>query len=392
MGGIKKKKLNNTDYQILEKITESNKVSRTELAETLDLTPAAITKAIKNLINSNIIVEKNQMMSTGGRPRKILAINPNYKKIIGINLGAGFIKVALCSLTGDLLHIIEKTFSFKSEEKILNLLEDKIDEMLKKCNKDEIVGIGLATHGMVDRKKGVIIMSPHFRWKNFDIKKELEQKYELPVIVENDVRAMLMAEYSYIYSKKLKNFMLLYIKNGIGAALLLNGEIYKGSNFASGEIGHYIIKEDSILQCRCGKYGCLETEYSEHSILNKISLLLEEQNIKEILDIETIYRRAKNRERPYVSIIEEAGFEIGKVVGNVLNILDLNDVVIAGDIVMTGNIFINNFKKGINKMLLDVFNKKIKVSASKLDDKIGVYGAVSLITTNLFSGEKLLKL
>jgi len=122
---------------------------------------------------------------------------------------------------------------------------------------------------------------------------------------------------------------------------------------------------------------------------------LEEDGKKEVdknLDISTVYSKAKDKEEPYYSIIKDAIYNTGKVMGNVLNMLDVNNIIVAGDITTTGDLFIRNFKKGIDTMLLEEFNKKIKVSTTKLDNMIGVYGAVSLITSNLFEGEKLIKI
>lgn len=389
----KKIKLNTTDYKILDNIMKNPKVSRTDLSKILELTPAAITKAIKKLILCKLVEEKKLLSSTGGRPKVALAINGNYKKIIGINLGVGFIRLVLSDLNGKIIMSKERKFTFKTQEKVLSLLHEEIKFIILGEKKENIIGIGLATHGIVNKKRGIVIMSPHFKWKNLEIKKKLEKEYNIPVIVENDVRAMLMAENIYGCAKQMKNFMLLYIKNGVGAAMFLNEKIFEGSNYASGEIGHFIVNENSTMQCRCGKYGCLETEYSEQSTINKVMWNLEERGIKkDKMDINLIYKLANEKQEPYFSIIKETAFETGKVVGNVLNIIDVNDVVIAGDIAMTGILFINNFKNGINKMLLEDFSKKVKVHKSKLDDTIGIYGAISLITTNLFRGEKLLKI
>ena len=129
-------------------------------------------------------------------------------------------------------------------------------------------------------------------------------------------------------------------------------------------------------------------------LVNKVMWKLEEDEKKEMgknLDISTVYSKAKEKEEPYYSIIKDAIYHTGKVMGNVLNMLDVNNIIVAGDITATGDLFVKNFKKGIDTMLLEEFNKKIKVSTTKLDNMIGVYGAVSLITSNLFEGEKLIK-
>ncbi len=391
---IKIRKLNLTDYQILERVMKNPKVSRTDLANQLELTPAAISKAIKKLIGQGIIIENEYLRSTGGRPRMTLNVNKEYKKIIGINLGVGFMNIVVSHLDGEIIQIRQRKFAFKTQEKVLELLYEGISEVIEKFGVKSIIGMGLATHGLVDRKKGTVIFSPHFKWKKLEIRKELEKKFNLRVIVENDVRAMLTAEHMYGCAGNMKNFMMLYIRNGVGSAIFLNGKIFEGSNCGAGEIGHFIVKESSTIQCRCGKFGCLETEYSEQALINKVIWEMEQKgqyNPKEKVTIDRIYNRSKHKEEPYYSIVKEAACETGKVIGNILNVLDIDNVVVAGDILMTEKLYMDNFRKGVEKMLLEDFMKKIKIVSSALDDMIGIYGAISLITGNLFTGEKLMK-
>ena len=388
------RKLNLTDYQILERVMKNPKVSRTDLANQLELTPAAISKAIKKLIGQGIIIENEYLRSTGGRPRMTLNVNKEYKKIIGINLGVGFMNIVVSHLDGEIIQIRQRKFAFKTQEKVLELLYEGISEVIEKFGVKSIIGMGLATHGLVDRKKGTVIFSPHFKWKKLEIRKELEKKFNLRVIVENDVRAMLTAEHMYGCARNMKNFMMLYIRNGVGSAIFLNGKIFEGSNCGAGEIGHFIVKESSTIQCRCGKFGCLETEYSEQALINKVIWEMEQKgqyNPKEKVTIDRIYNRSKHKEEPYYSIVKEAACETGKVIGNILNVLDIDNVVVAGDILMTEKLYMDNFRKGVEKMLLEDFMKKIKIVSSALDDMIGIYGAISLITGNLFTGEKLMK-
>lgn len=390
----KKPKLNLTDCEILDIIVRNQAISRTDLSEMIGLTPAAITKAVKKLILGNLIKENRFLASTGGRPKVTLGLNGDYRKIIGVNLGVGFIHLVLSDLNGKIIMSRERKFAFKTQEKVLNLLDEELTALISGNEREDIIGIGLATHGIVDKKRGIAVISPHFKWRNLELRKELEKRYGIPVIVENDVRAMLTAENIYGCARNMKNFMLLYIKNGVGAAIFLNGKIFEGSNHASGEIGHFIVNRNSTVQCRCGKYGCLETEYSEQSIINKIIWKLQESHAKkEEITIETIYRLAEEKKEPYFSIIKEVAVETGRVVGNILNVLDVNDIVLAGDIIEgTGSLFMTNFKKGINEMLLEEFSRKVRLHSSELSEAIGIYGAVSLITTNLFKGEKLLKI
>ena len=116
------RKLNRTDYRILEKVMKDSEVSRTDLAKEMELTSAAISKAIKKLMLQNIIMEHATLESTGGRPRKSLIVNKEYKKIIGVNLGAGFINIVASHLNGEIIQIRQRKFAFKTQEKVLELL------------------------------------------------------------------------------------------------------------------------------------------------------------------------------------------------------------------------------------------------------------------------------
>lgn len=385
-------KLNITDYKALEEIRINNEISRIKLAKTLELTPAAITKIIKKLSSLDLIMNNTILKSTGGRPEKSLKINHKYKKILGINFGPEFIETALGYLDGELLHMERRNFYIRSKEKILRILFEEIDKILSKYDKNEILGIGLALHGTVNKKEGISIFSPHFGWKNLDIQNLVEKKYSLPVIIDNDVRAMAIAEHEFGRAQGIDNFLVIHISNGIGGAIFLNGKTYEGSDFSAGEIGHILSVENSSRKCSCGKYGCLEAESSDEAIKNKVLSELEktEEKVDIFMKMETIYKMASEKNEPYYSVVRDSSYEIGKSIGNILNILNIKLIIIAGRIVNTDALFFKNFNKGIKKTILEGLEKNLQTFPPKLYDQIGIYGAFSLVTTNLFKEKKLI--
>ncbi len=388
------KNLNSTDYQVLERIRTDNRISRTDLSEYLDLTPAAISKIIKKLISYDLIVESHALQSTGGRPKKTLKINSSYKKIVGVNLGPEFIEVAISQLDGKLIEADKKYFTYKTQTKVVELLFQEISKMLDKYNESEIIGLGLALHGIVDSKEGISVFSPHFRWRDLNIKELMEKQYKIPIIVENDVRAMAIAEYEFGSAEKLNSFVMLYISNGIGSSIVIDGKSFEGNTYSAGEIGHYVVRENSTTKCSCGKYGCLEAEFSDQAIKDKVNWFFEVNNIEskeEDENIKIIYEKAREKKEPYYSIVKEASYEIGKALGNVLNVLNINSIFVCGDIISAKNIFFDNFNKGMRKMLINNVNKTIVVKPTRLDASIGVYGAFSLVITNLFKERKILQ-
>ncbi len=384
------KKLNSTDYKVLEGIRMDNKISRIKISNLIDLTPAAVTKIIKKLIDLDLIENNHTLESTGGRPEKSLKINNKYKKIIGINFGPEFIETALNYLDGEVIYLKRRNFYIRSQEKILRILFEEIDKVLLECKKSEIVGIGIALHGIVDKENGIAVFSPHFGWRNLNIGDILEKRYGMPVIIDNNVRAMAIAEHEFGRAENVDDFFIIHISNGIGGAIFLNGSTYNGSDNSAGEIGHIIINEDSNRKCSCGKYGCLEAETSDEAIKSKTLLELDKLGINRI-EIEDLYKAAKLKEEPYFSIVRKAAYEIGKTIGSILNILNVKLVIVAGNIINTDDVFFNNLNKGVKRTILEGLDKGLVIVPSKLYDAIGIHGAFSLITTNLFKDKKLIK-
>ncbi|ACZ00800.1 ROK family transcriptional regulator [Streptobacillus moniliformis] len=387
------KRLNETEYEILELISKNHCVTRMDLSLKLNISPAAISKTMKKLIEENLVLEDDTLSSKGGRPRKILKINSEYKKVIGINFGPGFIYISVSKIDGSIIETRKKKFQFKVSQKLITLLTDELDLLFERYNKNEILGIGLAVNGIVNTRDGSSIFSPHLKWSNIKLREYLENKFNLPVIVDNDVRAMLKAE---IYKvKKLSNVMYIYIRDGIGSSIMINNKIFEGVNFCTGEIGHFIINPTSNSRCQCGKYGCLEAEYSSKMIRNKVIWELEKQGIElenNYITYKEIFEKASFGEEPYKAIVKEASIKIGSTVGNILNVLDIGNIIIAGDILHAKNIFLKNFEKGIDLMKTHSFESMVNIYTTEFGDDVEKYGAIFLVIMNLFSGQKIFTL
>lgn len=388
------KKISNREYSVLSKLLLENNVTRMNLSEDFQITPAGVSKIVKKLMDMNLVLEDHSLSSRGGRPRKVLKLNKEYKKVIGVNFGPGFIDISVGYINSEIIETKRRNFYFKIQDKLLQLLVEELEIVINKYGKDNIVGLGLAINGIVNPKKGISIYSPHFKWENFKIKKYIEDIFDIPVIVDNDVRSMLRAEIMFGNLKYENNFMLLYIKDGIGSSLFLNGKIFEGSNDSAGEIGHFIVDVNSKFKCKCGKYGCFEAEYSDKIIREKINTELEKNNkqlIEHNISMKKIFELASIGKEPYYSVVKNEAHKMGQIIGNILNVVDLSTIIIAGDIINSRYTFFTYFVKGIEEYSTVEFNKKIKVIPSSLKEEIEKYGALSLIISNLFDNKKLLK-
>lgn len=385
--------MSNTKKDILLYIHSEKEVSRIELSKKFKLRPSGVTKIINNLIEKNLVIEKGFFNSTGGRRGVKLSINPECGYVIGINFGPGIVEIIVSNIGGKIIENIVSKVNFKSAKKVIELLENQLDDILNRNKNKYIIGIGLAINGIVNCKSSVSVYSPHLKWNNFNIKEYFEKKYNLPVIIDNDVRAMLNAHLCLYKEKEYTNTLFLYLKDGVGSSLYINDKIYTGEHYCAGEIGHYVVDLKSNIKCKCGKFGCFESLYNTSAIRDRVIWELEKSNIStNNLNISKIIQKTIRKEEPYYSIISLICKEIGLVLGNILSILDVKTIIVASEMNDLGDIFFNNLKRGINQVHLLKEDNNIVIKETPFKKDVEKYGAISLVISNLFKGEKLFKI
>ena len=181
------------EEEILRIIKERKTISRLELAEIFDLTPARISKIIKSLLDKKIILEKNIGVSTGGRPPIILTINEKiFGDVLGLNLAPKNIFLTIGKINGEIRKRKKYSLEKIRDDDILDFIDKVISNTLAVEKKIGVITVIIT--GFVDHEKGISIMSPHYKWRNLNIVKHIEDKFDIPVLLEHDVRAMALTE------------------------------------------------------------------------------------------------------------------------------------------------------------------------------------------------------
>ena len=269
------KKSNRT--RILEYIFRNAPVSRATIAEQTDITPATVTTTITELINEQIIVnlgEVEQSDNTPGRKRVLIDLNPNYGYAIGIEFNEKNVCFCITNLKG---MVIDKSIFSTTYHEISNITEFIIEniEILMKKNrdiKDKLLGIGIGVPGKINNNKKELFSDSDV-WKNF-FPKKIKQRFQLPVVMDNNVKCMAMGMYLFKPKQSPENFSFFHIGIGMYCSNVINGELFKGESYISGEIGHTIVKVDGK-NCECGKNGCLNTYASERWLIKMAKMLIE---------------------------------------------------------------------------------------------------------------------
>ena len=202
------------------------------------------------------------------------------KYYIGVDLGGTNIAAGVVDVNG-------KIFCKKSvktnlpkpeaqlEKDIYNLCKSLCEENGYNLEKD-IISVGIGSPGSVDGKRGIVWQNVNFGYENWKIKENLEQLFPVPVFVENDANAAIIAEVMAGNAKGCKNALIVTLGTGVGGGAFLNGEIYAGSNYAGLEVGHIVIEKDGRL-CNCGRKGCFE-RYASATALTRDTKVAMEKN------------------------------------------------------------------------------------------------------------------
>ncbi|MEH6991831.1 ROK family transcriptional regulator [Neobacillus drentensis] len=382
---------------VLNMIRLSEPISRAEIAKQTNLTPPTVSSLVSELIEKNLITEEQSTNSkAGGRKPIMLRINYSAHYIIGVYAAAEVVRVILTTMDGKIVADNSKEITvLPSKTEFINMIIDNIHNILNKTaiEKDLILGIGFAMHGLVDPDQGLAIFSPHLRLENIPIKVSLENEFNFPVIVENDVRALAIAESWFGQGQGVSDFICLSVGRGIGSGIFINNEIYKSSFNTAGEIGHTILDINGP-KCQCGNNGCLEAYASESAILNNVKkeLITNQDSLIHIwikdgsdeLSIKMVFKAAKQGDRFAISILEDAGKSLGLAAANMINILKPSKLIVEGSIFEEGDFVLSPLLEMIEKYTFKSSHEEIPVVCSNLGKTGMVLGAVTLVLRKMF--------
>ena len=363
---------NSIKIKTLELIKNSNGISRSKLAKELDITPAGVGKVVNRFLENGIIEETSVGVSTGGRRPLILKINEKkIGEILGVSLAPRFIQMVIGDISGKILK--SKKYSLKKrllekEHNILELTEKLIEREIKK-NRDISI-ISVVMNGMVDSENGISIFSPHYNWKNINLKKRFENRFRVKVFVENDVRAMALTEKIFGSCKDNQNFVVMNIGDGVGGSIFLNDAPYHGYGSISGELGHMVVRRNSPEKCSCGKKGCLETEVSNVAIIKKITSQIKLNNYSSLkniliekgaLTINDILKGVAEKDMLTFNIVIDAINMIATAIDGIISVINPEKIVLFGEIFQNRFLF-ETLVNEIKKVTLDEQYYEIKKS------------------------------
>ncbi len=289
---------------------------------------------------------------------------------IGVDVGGTNIKAALVDKDGRIKRKIKvKTDAARGKSVVLDKIIKCIEAVSFGIEKKELVGIGIGVPGIIDRKKGRIIMLPNIPgFENFSLAARIRKKFGMPVLIENDASCVVLAEYLFGAGKGAKNLVCLTLGTGIGGGIIIDGKLYHGRGNA-GEIGH-ITAEPKGIRCSCGNYGCSE-EYISTKAFRRLAKKVK-LGVTEPADIEKL---ARNGNTKALRVYSEIGRHLGLLLSDLVKVLDPKLILLGGGIAKSGNLILTPAKKELRKR---VYFTPPKIRLAALGEWGGAIGSASM--------------
>ena len=306
-------------------------------------------------------------------------------KAVGLDLGGTFIKVGLVDEEGRILKKKQlPTLAEKGRNNVLSQMEKGVREVME----GEVKGIGIGTPGIVDRR-GVVYSAPNLpEWDKLNLKKYFEEKFSLPVEIENDVNAITWGEYLFGAGKRSRCMVCITLGTGLGGGIVIEGKLLRGGEFSAVELGHIPINYKGPL-CKCGNRGCIERYVGAQYI---VAMAKREIHRGRKSKIEEIVRGDLKKITPEIisqaynqgdKLAEEIWIKVGKYLGaflsGVVNVFNPEIIVIGGGISQAGKILFSSIRKEIEKRSYSLFVENLRIVPAALGVDAGIISAASLI-------------
>ncbi|MCA8883878.1 MAG: ROK family transcriptional regulator [Rhodobacteraceae bacterium] len=324
--------------QVLERIRAAGRISRSDVAKDLGVSPGSVTAIVAGLMDAGLVRENPKPLrdTARGRPPVELSLCADARHVVGMTLRDGIYHAVVTDFTGQVIAEAALSFRFggKDVDELMSEMNQLLDKVLAPAGLDraEICGIGVGLPGFIDHETGFVHWSPILREKRVALGAAMLATFPCPVHLDNDVNLLAMAELWFGMGRELANFAVVTIENGVGMGLILDNRIYRGARGIGLEIGHTTVQLDGAL-CRCGQRGCLEAYVADYALVREASTALDwdprvARSPQQALEI--LFDQAKAGNEAARTIFGRAGRYLSTGLANVIRMFDPELLILSG--------------------------------------------------------------
>ncbi len=391
-------------------VLRTGAASRAEVVRQTGLSPATVSLIVSELVESGLVNEVGQGKSSGGRPPVVLRLDDERNNVVGVKLMRQGISVAVTDLRSEVLYSELAPLTLGRSRRreaagsqggfdgqtvgpgpVLESVSVAIERSVARAGLglDQVVGVGIGLAGLVQPGTGVCRYSPPFGWENVAVAAPISDRLRRPVLVDNDVNTLTVAEQWFGRGQGVDNFIVVTVGEGVGAGIVVDGKLYRGAGGAAGEIGH-IPLADQPAPCRCGNSGCLEALSSDDAVRRYVAEALErgEQSAlagKDDLSMAALRHAAEAGDRVAIEALEKAGRMLGLGIAGLVNTLDPRLVILSGEGTQAGSLRSDAALAVMRQRSFAGIGRKVDFVVDSTDDVAWARGAACIVLGELFS-------
>jgi len=371
---------------VLNTIKNHGPISRTETARRTGLSAATISGITAELMNEDLIFEKEAGSSRGGRRPILLAINPRGGFVVGLKLAEDQIVGVLTDLEVSVLakHVLK--IEGRSLDSTIDALAQVVMILLSKgdIEPEHLLGVGVGLAGIVDAQQGILRYSPIFGWRDVPIGDLLRDKVKAPVYVDNDVNTLTLTEKWFGKGQGFDNLLTVTIGRGVGLGIIVNGQLYRGFQGGGGEFGHTVVDPEGSI-CACGNRGCLETFVADPALLRIASETVTRGDLPDsVKTLDDLLQIAKEGNLAATAIYSRAGEVLGRGIANLINVFSPQLIIISGEGVGVGDLVFRSMQASIASHVMPGLIEDTVIEVDVWNDDAWARGAAGLVLQELF--------
>ena len=357
---------------VLRALHDQSRLSRADLARLTGLTRTTVGDLVGTLIDNGLIDEVGRGQSSGGKSPILLRVAPDGRHLIGLDLGEAQFSGAVVNLRGEILRSIHLPLEGRNGDAAVELVLHLVDA-LRVDDRSPLLGIGVGAPGIIDTSTGTVRWSVNLNWAELRLGPLLEERYGVPVVVANDSHAAALAELTFFRRPRPNNLIVIKVGRGVGAGIILNGQLFQGDGYGAGEFGH-VSMGSADAPCRCGREGCLETITSMRALVDAAgavepSITDENRLVAAFLAGVTGIRR----------IVLDAARELGVAVGWLIGVLNVRHVLLVGPVVDFGDDWLGEVRRYARSSVLALLARDTQIEFGHVHDDVVALGASALL-------------
>jgi glucokinase-like ROK family protein len=374
---------------VLKTVFDNEEISRAEISRITKLTRATVSDMVNNLVAEGLVEEIGFGESLGGKAPILLSLVADSRYLIGLNLAQDRFIGAVVNLRGEIKETVEFPVDESDGDQALQLVFRILDRLTGK-QWSPIVGIGIGTPGLVNTREGYVVSAVNLDWQDLPLAELLEMRYNLPVTVLNDSQATAIGEFVYGDHQSDYNMVVVTVKQGVGAGILIDGSLFQGDGGGAGEIGHVVVEENG-LSCRCGNNGCLETVASARAVVQRTAALAQNHpesilaNNPEDITLEMIAHAWSENDPLANKVVNYAARALGDSLASLISVLNIQKIVLTGSMTQFGERWLQIIQASMSAAALTRIAEETRVEIGQLEYRGCILGASAFMLLDDYS-------